>query len=67
MLADLNELIERVYTSGAVSSNASLGGSEPELALKVLRHLAQDWSLQPPERKVQRHSVKSRLSVAHGS
>ncbi len=65
-LADLNALIERVYTSGAVPSNASLGGSEPELALEVLRHLSQVWSPQPPERKAQRHSVKSRLSVANG-
>jgi hypothetical protein len=66
VLADLNALIERVYTSGAVPSSGSLGGAEPELALEVLRHLAQVWSPQPPERKAQRHSVKSRLSVAHG-
>lgn len=66
VLADLNALIERVYTSGAVPSNTSLAGSEPELALEVLRHLAQVWSAQPPERKAPRHSVKSRLSVAHG-
>lgn len=65
-LAELNELIERVYTSGAVPSSTGLAGSEPEMALEVLRHLAQVWSPQPPERKAQRHAVKSRLSVAHG-
>jgi len=65
-LADLNELIERVYSSGAVPSNASLAGCAPEMVLQVLRHLARVWSPQPTERKAQRHSVKSRLSVVNG-
>jgi hypothetical protein len=64
---ELNALIERIYTSGAVPEGVNLGGSyEPEVALEVLRHLALVWSAQPPERKAQRHAVKSRLSVAHG-
>jgi hypothetical protein len=64
---ELNELIERIYTSGQVPAGVNLGGSyEPEVALEVLRHLALVWSPQPPERKAQRHAVKSRLSVAHG-
>ncbi len=64
---DLNALIERIYTSGQVPASVNLGGSyEPEAALEVLRHLALMWSPQPPERKAQRHAVKSRLSVAHG-
>jgi len=31
-----------------------------------MRHLHLNWSPQAPERKAQRHAVKSRLSVAHG-
>jgi len=65
-LAELNALIERIYTSGAVPDSGGVAGSGPELALEVLRHLAQVWALRPQERKAQRHSVKSRLSVAHG-
>ena len=38
---------------------------EPE-AVEVLKHLAMLWSPEPPERRHARHSVKSRLTVAHG-
>jgi hypothetical protein len=34
--------------------------------LDVLTHLALYWSHKPPERKHQRHRVKSRLNVVHG-
>jgi hypothetical protein len=65
--AELQALIERIQTAGEVPADVNLGGShEPEVALGVLRHLATYWSPQPPERKAQRHPVKTRLSVAHG-
>jgi hypothetical protein len=38
---------------------------EPE-TVEVLKHLAMLWSPEPPERRHARHSVKSRLTVAHG-
>src|SRR5258706_13621344 len=45
----------------------NLGGSyDPHVALEVMRHLNMYWSPQPPERKTQRHAVKSRLSVTYG-
>lgn len=66
-LGDVAALIERVQTAGAVPASVNLGGSyEPEVVLGVLRHLTTYWSPQPPERKAQRHAVKTRLSVAHG-
>jgi hypothetical protein len=66
-LAEIEALIERVYTSGQVPSSLGAGaGLEPEFVLEVLRHLATNWSPQQPERRSQRHAVKSRLSVAHG-
>ncbi|MEW6690314.1 MAG: hypothetical protein AB1452_14625, partial [Pseudomonadota bacterium] len=36
------------------------------VALEVLRHLHMYWSPQAPERKAQRHPVKTRLAVTHG-
>ena len=39
---------------------------DPEAALEVLKHLAMLWSPEPPERRHTRHSVKSRLTIAHG-
>jgi len=39
---------------------------DPEAALEVLKHLAMLWSPEPPERRHPRHSVKSRLTIAHG-
>jgi len=53
--------------SGQVPPEVNLGGSyEAHVALEVLRHLHLYWSPQPPERKAQRHPVKSRLSVTYG-
>jgi hypothetical protein len=60
-------LAERVHTGGQVAPEINLGGNyEPELVLETLRHLEMYWSPQPPERKAQRHPVKSRLAVTHG-
>ena len=63
----LGSLVERLQTGQALPSEISLGsGYEPETVLEVLRHLALYWSPQAPERKAQRHAVKSRLAVTHG-
>jgi hypothetical protein len=66
-LQDLDSLIVAVRTSGSVPAQVNLGGSYPaETVLDVLNHLALYWSPTPPQRKHQRHRVKSRLNVVHG-
>ena len=66
-LAEVHDLAERVLVGGQVPAEANLGGSyEPQVVLEVMRHLEMYWSPQAPERKAQRHPVKSRLSVTHG-
>jgi hypothetical protein len=66
-LATLQGLIERIEATGQLPSGVNLGGNyEPEVALEVMRHLAMYWASEPPERKHPRHSVKSRLAIAHG-
>ncbi|MBE0613910.1 MAG: hypothetical protein IH604_09620 [Burkholderiales bacterium] len=66
-LEDLEALIGTIKSKGAVPSQVNLGGSYPaESVLDVLNHLALYWSNKPPERKHQRHRVKSRLNVVHG-
>ncbi|HEY5293777.1 MAG TPA: hypothetical protein VIJ43_15840 [Burkholderiales bacterium] len=66
-LDDLETLIDTIKTTGNVPSQVNLGGSYPaETVLDVLEHLALYWSPKPPERKHQRHRVKSRLNVIHG-
>jgi hypothetical protein len=66
-LQDLEALIGTVKTSGKVPAQLNLGGSYPaETVLDVLNHLALYWSPKPPERRHQRHRVKSRLDVVNG-
>lgn len=66
-LGEVHDLAERVMVGGKVPPEINLGGTyEPHAVLDVLRHLHLNWSPQAPERKAQRHAVKSRLSVAHG-
>ena len=66
-LGEMHDLAERVMVGGQVPPELNLGGTyEPHVALEVMRHLHLHWSPQAPERKTQRHAVKSRLSVAHG-
>lgn len=63
----LRSLVERIDATGEVPSGLNLGGSHaPAMVLDVMQHLAAVWSPEPPERKHRRHSVKSRLTVAHG-
>ena len=66
-LAEVHDLAEKVLIGGKIPPEINLGGTyEPHLVLDVLRHLHLYWSPEPPERKTQRHPVKSRLSVTHG-
>jgi hypothetical protein len=65
-LEDLERLIASIKASGNVPSQVNLGGSYPaESVLDVLYHLALYWSPKSPERRHQRHRVKSRLTVTH--
>jgi hypothetical protein len=53
--------------SGQVPPELGLGaGAQAHDVLEVARHLHMYWSPQAPERKTQRHPVKSRLSVTYG-
>ncbi len=66
-LGEVNALADRIRATAALPSGLNLGAPvDADELLEVLEHLAIYWSPQPPERKHQRHSVKSRLSVANG-
>jgi hypothetical protein len=66
-LAEVQTLAEQLLTGGKLPPNINLGGTyDAEAVREVLDHLLMYWSAQPPERKTQRHPVKSRLSVTHG-
>jgi len=66
-LSEVHELAERVMVGGKVPPEINLGeGCDPHVAHEVMRHLHLYWSPQAPERKAQRHPVKSRLSVTYG-
>ena len=66
-LTEVHELAERVMVGGKVPPEVKLGdGCDPHVAHEVMRHLHLYWSPQAPERKTQRHPVKSRLSVTYG-
>ncbi len=66
-LAEVRAHLQKLEASGVVPSTLNLGDAyPPEVVLEVLSHLALYWSPEPPERKHPRHTVKSRLSVAHG-
>jgi hypothetical protein len=65
-LVALQAMIQKIEATGQIPSGVNLGDKyEPEFALDLLQHLAMYWSPVPPERRHPRHSVKSRLSVAH--
>lgn len=66
-LENLEALIDTIKTTGQVPAQVHLGGAYPaETVLDVLNHLALYWSPKPPERRHQRHRVKSRLNIVHG-
>jgi hypothetical protein len=66
-VSQIRHLIGIVKSTNAMPSSVNLGGSyEPEVILEVLDHLALNWSPQAPERKAQRHRVKSRVTITYG-
>jgi len=66
-LTEIHEAAERLMVGGKPPPVlGQLAGDEPSQALEVLRHLHMYWAPQAPERKAQRHAVKSRLSVTYG-
>jgi len=66
-LDEVHALAETLMVGGKLPADLNLGGSyEPHAVQEVARHLHAYWSPQPPERKSQRHVVKSRLSVTYG-
>jgi len=66
-LDEVHALAETLMVGGKLPADLNLGGSyEPHTVQEVARHLHAYWSPQPPERKSQRHVVKSRLSVTYG-
>jgi hypothetical protein len=65
--AALADLIKKTDGAREAPSSLNLGGSyDPEAVLSALRHLAVYWDREPPERRHPRHSVRSKLTVAHG-
>lgn len=65
-LDQLGQLLQQAE-KGVVPESVNLGAAyKPGIVLEVLRHLALNWSPQPPVRKSERHGVKARLSVVNG-
>ncbi len=66
-LGTLQNLVERMLAKRELPAELKLGTDEnPDTVLGVLRHLAAYWAPAAPERKHKRHSVQSRLTIAHG-
>lgn len=65
-LARLRDMVRRLETRQQLPAELNLPGADAETVLEVLRHLALYWQPEPPARRHPRHSVKSRLAIAHG-
>lgn len=65
-LAEVHEHAERVMVGGPLPAELAQAGTDAHATLDMLRHLHTYWAPQAPERKAQRHAVKSRLSVTYG-
>ena len=62
----LQQLIQKVEKTG-LPAELNLGGTfNPGTVLEVLKHLALNWSAQPPTRKHERLGVVTRLTVVNG-
>lgn len=62
----VEELIHKVER-GDIPGDLNLGGQfAPRALLSVLRHLHTHWATRPPQRKHQRHAVKTRMTVWYG-
>jgi hypothetical protein len=65
--AEIERLADGIRVTKEVPADVNLGGSYPaDAVLHVLEHLRLHWSPKLPERRHQRHRVKSRLTVAYG-
>jgi len=65
--AELDAMMQHVRKHREVPPAISLGGAcTPDTVLGVLEHLEHHWSPKLPERRHQRHRVKSRLTIAWG-
>jgi hypothetical protein len=66
-LGTLQNYSERLLARRQIPPELKLAADDdPETVLGVLRHLAAYWAPAAPERKHKRHSVQSRLTIAHG-
>ncbi len=64
---ELEAQIASIRSAGRAPAEMLQGAlGDTEAVLEVLGHLSMHWSNSPPERRSQRHAVKSRLSVTHG-
>jgi len=64
---ELESRIAGIRSAGRAPAEMLQGAiNDTEAVLDVLGHLLLHWSSAPPERRFQRHAVKSRLSVTHG-
>jgi len=66
-LGEVKSLADRIRATAAVPATLDPGApGDAGQVLEVLEHLAMHWSSQLPERKHQRHNVKSRLNLTNG-
>lgn len=66
-LGTLQNLSERLLAKRQIPAELKpAADDDPDTVLGVLRHLAAYWAPAAPERKHKRHSVQSRLTIAHG-
>lgn len=66
-LGTLQNLSERLLAKREIPPELKpAADDDPDTMLGVLRHLAAYWAPAAPERKHKRHSVQSRLAIAHG-
>jgi hypothetical protein len=64
---EIERIANGIRANREVPVDLNLGGAyPPETVMHVLDHLQVHWSPKLPERKHQRHRVKSRLTVAYG-
>ena len=64
--AVVDEIVDKIAQSGAIPSTINLGGNyEPALVIAVLRHLALQWSAEPPSRQQARRRSVARIHVVH--
>ncbi len=66
-LAGLAQLTGKIKEMGVLPSDVNLGGNyEKDVVLGVLKHLALQWSEQPPARNSERRKTASRITVVPG-